>query len=286
MARPPDQELEELRREVDRIDRTMVELLAERLRVVQEIACIKRTAETGRPAIRPGREAVILRRLVEQAGDRFPAGTLVRMWRELLAATTRAQAPLTLVACVPEDCPELWDLARDHFGAGAPIQRTGSRSHALCVVAEGRADLAVLPLPGEGEAWWASLPDTSARPLRIVARLPFGPAGPRLAGFGAMVLGAIEPEPSGADLTLLALETSAGVGRDRLLDALAAPELAPRVLATLRPQSVARAQHLIEVDGFLAPGAPPLAGALAEARPLVLRCTWLGSYARPLAVAD
>ena len=126
MASSPDQELEELRREVDRIDQTMVELLADRLHVVREIARIKQTAAAGQPAIRPGREAVILRRLVVQAGNRFPAGTLVRMWRELLAATTRAQAPLAIAACVPPDRSELWDLARDHFGAAVPIQRTAS----------------------------------------------------------------------------------------------------------------------------------------------------------------
>ena len=286
MASSPDQELEELRREVDRIDRTMVELLADRLHVVREIARIKQTAAAGQPAIRPGREAVILRRLVEQAGDRFPAGTLVRMWRELLAATTRAQAPLAIAACVPPDRPELWDLARDHFGAAVPIQRTASWSHALRLVADGDADLAVLPLPGEGEPWWASLLDTSVRPLRVVARLPFGPAGPQLEGSGAMVVGAIAPEPSGADLSLLALETPAEVGRARLADALDAPELGPRVLATLRPPQGETALHLIELDGFVTPGDPPLARALGHARQLVLRSTWLGGYARPLAVGD
>ena len=286
MARAPDQELKELRREVDRIDRTMVELLVDRLRVVRDIARIKQTAVAGRPAIRPGREAVILRRVVEQAGGRFPAGTLVRMWRELLAATTRAQGPLAIAACVPPDRAELWDLARDHFGAAAPIQRTVSWSHALRLVADGDADLAVLPLPGEGEPWWASLLDTSVQPLRVVARLPFGPPGPQLEGSGAMVVGAIDPEPSGADLSLFALETSAEVGRARLLDHLAAPELAPRVLATLRPAAGDTALHLIELDGFVTAGDLPLAHALAHARQLVLRSMWLGGYARPLAVGD
>jgi chorismate mutase len=286
MASSPDQDLEDLRREVDRVDRAMVELLAERLRVVREIARIKQTAATGRPAIRPGREAVILRRLVEQAGVRFPAATLVRMWRELLAATTRAQAPLKVVACVPDHRWELWELARDHFGAAAPIQRTSSWSQALGLVADGQADLAVLPLPGEGESWWATLPDRSARPLQVVARLPFGPADPQLGGTGAMVVGAIEPEPSGADLSLLALETPGDVGRDRLLDALAAPRLAPRVLAKVPAPTGETTLHLIELDGFVTMADAPLVGALARADELILRSTWLGGYARPLAVSD
>ena len=161
MASPPDPELDDLRREVDRLDDAMVDLLAERMRVVGAIARIKQPAATGLPAIRPGREASILRRLVARAGDRLPAGTLVRMWRELLAATTRAQAPLAIAAWVPPDQPELWDIARDQFGSLAQIQRAGSWSHALRLLADGGAQLVVLPLPDGARA-------LVARPARHV----------------------------------------------------------------------------------------------------------------------
>src|SRR3954447_9819282 len=286
MTSPPDQELAELRREVDRVDGDMVDLLVERLRIVRAIAGIKRRVAEAGPAIRPGREAAILRRLVERSGRRFPAGTLVRMWRELLAATTREQAPLAVAACVPPDRPELWDLARDHFGSTAPIQRTASGSQAVRLLADGAADLAVMPLPAEDEPWWVGLLDTSVRPLRVVARLPFGPTDPRLESCGALVVGAIEPEASGDDLTLLAMETPPQVGRGRLLDLLAGAGLMPRWLATRRQGEMELAIHLIELDGFLAPGDQRLADALAAGREHVLRSLWLGGYARPLADED
>ena len=282
MTNRPVQELEELRREVDRIDAAMVDLLGDRLGVVREIARIKRSASDGQPAIRPGREAAMLRRLVERAGARFPAGTLVRMWRELLAATTRAQAPLAITACVPPERPELWDLARDHFGSTVAIQRTASWSHALRLVADGAADLAVLPLPAEDERWWLGLLDTGVRPLRIVARLPFGPAMPQLEGRGALVVGAIAPEPSGLDRTLLAVETPAEVGRARLLDIMAVAGLGPGWLATSRPGDSEPAVHLLELEGFVVPHDQRLARALGGAREHVLRGVWLGGYARPL----
>ena len=80
-------ELDELRREVDRIDRSILELLAARLRVVAEIAQVK-GAGSGQLALRPAREALIMRRLVDgRAGD-FPKAALLRMWRELLGAMT------------------------------------------------------------------------------------------------------------------------------------------------------------------------------------------------------
>jgi chorismate mutase len=42
-------------------------------------------------AHQPAREAQIIRRLIERNRGAFPPATLVRMWRELLAATVRQQ---------------------------------------------------------------------------------------------------------------------------------------------------------------------------------------------------
>jgi chorismate mutase len=272
MVIPPEPDLEALRREVDRIDRAAVELLAERLHVVRSIAALKNREAAGRPAIRPGREAAILRRLVAQAGTRFPTATLVRMWRELLAATTRAQAPLAVAACVPTGRPELWDLARDHFGSTAQIRRVIDSADAIRLVAEGEADLVVLPLPGEDAGWWTGLADQTPR---ILARLPF------VADLGtgdALVLGAAAPDASGDDLTLLALETAPGLAPERLLPMLQLIGLAGRALAHA-PTHEGRELRLVEVDGLLAPDD----ARLVDLREPVLRCAWLGGYARPLA---
>ncbi|MEK0084040.1 chorismate mutase [Benzoatithermus flavus] len=287
MAPPPDhEELENLRREVDRLDAAMVDLLAERMRVVQAIARIKQAATNGRPAIRPGREAVILRRLAERAAGRFPTAALLRMWRELLAATTRAQAPFTVAVQVPPDQPALWDVARDHFGSLTPMLRTESGSQALRLLAEDVSRLAVLPLPGEEHGWWISLLDTSVLPLRIVARLPFSNPGTYPEGVDGFVVGAIEPEPSGDDVSLIAVETVEDVSRARLLELLGAAGQAPRWLAGRRRSEAGHALHLLELDGFPMPHDPRLDHVLAHAREHVLRCVWLGGYARPLPVGE
>lgn len=283
MAPPPDQdELENLRREVDRLDAAMVDLLAERMRVVGAIARVKQDAAEGRPALRPGREAVIMRRLAERAAGRFPGGALLRMWRELLAATTRAQAPYTIVVYAPPDQPALWDVARDHFGSLTPAIRAESGSQALRLLAEDPCRIAALPLPSEEHGWWASLADMPAASPRVVARLPFGAVGAYPEGAGGLVVGAIPPEPSGDDVGLVAFETLDGISRARLLEPLTTLGLAPRWLASRRRGEGGGTLHLVELDGFLAPGDPRLEQALAGAREHVLRCVRLGGYARPL----
>ena len=57
--------LEDLREEIDRIDRSLLELLADRYRTVEEIGRLK--ARTGKLPLDPAREAGIVRRAAEHA---------------------------------------------------------------------------------------------------------------------------------------------------------------------------------------------------------------------------
>ena len=59
--------LDDLRREIDRIDAAMHELLMERGRIIDTLIAVKKTQESG-SAFRPGREASMMRALAERHG--------------------------------------------------------------------------------------------------------------------------------------------------------------------------------------------------------------------------
>src|ERR1700749_3216047 len=97
-------DLSALRARLDRLDDEIHDMLMERALVVESVA------RSGKPsAFRPGREAVILRRLLARHAGRLPPRTLVRMWRELLAGTTAMQSAVTIAAVGTEP------IAREHF---------------------------------------------------------------------------------------------------------------------------------------------------------------------------
>ena len=97
MKNPP--RLEEVRREIDRIDDAMLALLEERFAVVAQVRAAK-LAETGpkRAAFRPAREAQVLRRLLAAAGPHVPRGLLVRLWRSIMGSATQQQGALAVHA--------------------------------------------------------------------------------------------------------------------------------------------------------------------------------------------
>src|SRR5258707_5120237 len=91
--------LDDLRRQIDELDDQLHDLLMRRTEVVEAIGKEKKDGKVS--AFRPGREAVILRRLVARHGGRFPAAGLVRIWREMLAATVGLQMPFAVAVYAP-----------------------------------------------------------------------------------------------------------------------------------------------------------------------------------------
>ena len=273
--------LEHLRAEIDRIDQEVMDLLVARSAVVRTIGEVKGDRLDGRPALRPAREAQILRRLAERANGRFPAAVLVRMWRELIAAQTRLQAPLSVAVFAPKErALQVWDLARDHFGSATAMIAVDRPLQALRALADCSATVAVLPLPNDDDSWWVSLMSEHELQLRVFARLPFVSRNGE--EVRALALGQLEIEPSGDDLTPLAIEAEQGLSRGGLRELLATVNLNPGWAATWRPDPPAPVVHLVEVDSFVAAADPRLGALQQAARGEVLRAVPLGGYARPL----
>jgi len=281
-------ELARLRLEVDRIDDAMVDLLLERIAVVHRIGAVKTTAAlaTATVALRPAREAQIIRRLAAKAAPDLPAAAVTRMWRELLAATTRLQTPFAVAVLADPATPWVWTLARDHFGATTPLVPVETAHQGFRLIGAGEAELLVLPAPTNDSYWWQRVTLTMLdSPLRIVSRLPFCtvPAAEGNApASAALVLGALPIEPSGADLTMLAIETDLELSRARLVDLIAAGGVDLVSLATLRDLQPESAFHLVEVEGMAEPALAGLHHALAPLRDRLLRLEVLGSYPQPL----
>jgi chorismate mutase len=283
-APPPpdaDPDLAALRAEIDRLDDAMHDLLMQRASVVQRLA--ESRAKGDGPAVRPAREAKILRRLLARHRGPFPRGALVQVWRALINGHTAMQGPYAIAVYNTAPGSGFVALTREHFGATTPARSLTTPAQVLAAVSSGEAALGVLPMPGaEGEAatWWTALLARDVPRVHIVGRLPFwtprAEGGPRVE---ALVVGIMAPEPTGADRSLLACEATTELSRARLNAALDAAGLKPGAIL-LRRAIADAAALLIEVEGFCADSDPRLAafaGRAGTTTPVVA-----GAYAVPL----
>jgi chorismate mutase/prephenate dehydratase len=281
--------LEELRGEIDRIDDALHDLLIRRADVSLAIAKVKQPAAPGGngaliPALRPAREAAILRRLLARHKGDLPPQVLVRIWREIIAASLRVQSRFHLHIYAGDNHSGLADLAHAHFGSQTPLRTHTRPSMVVHACAEEPNSLGIVPLPEieeAGAAWWAQLAPAGEKGPRVVAKLPFVQDGED--GLSAFAIGTVEQEPSGDDTTLLLLEIAPGVSRTTLQSFLKSAGLkakltaAGRLLEKKLPDEI-----LLEVKEFVGRDDPRLRALVDAAGGAIIRATPIGGYANPV----
>jgi chorismate mutase / prephenate dehydratase len=275
----PTPTLDELRHRLDAIDDRIHDAIMERAGVVESIASLKQS--TGQPPFRPGRVAEILRRQVARHAGSFPRQSLVRLWCEILGGAVSMQGPFAVA--VSEARPGVWDIARDYFGGHVPMSPLRSAAEVLSAVGDGRAAVGVLPMPSDKEdaPWWPALAGARGQGPRVIARLPFANGGNARNSGDALVIGSGPADSTGADRTMVVVETRRETSRARFIAAF--EEIGPGVayLAAHAP-APPECWHLLEFDGQFAAHDPRFALALRSLGEPAAEAWLFGSYARPL----
>ena len=269
-----------LRAELDRIDDAMHDLLMQRASVVEGVAAL---GARGKVALRPGREADIIRRLLRRHQGALPRRVLPRMWRELLAGTTGMQSSYVVTVCETDPGNQFVQCAREHFGALSVLRVHPTPAQAIGEVSKGNAIAAVLPMPAEDEsptlAWWTALLHRDEPRIHVVARLPFWAPRPEGAPrVQARVVAAAAPDASTDDRSLLGLEIAQETSRARLTSLIIAAGFAPGSIILRRDPGAGVAQALVDVAGMVTDDDTRLAAIADQLRPPVV----LGGYAVPV----
>jgi chorismate mutase / prephenate dehydratase len=273
--------LDSLRQEIDAIDNELHAMVRRRADLVDRISAAK---PPGGLALRPGREAQVMRQRLATHQGPFPSTAIYRMWREMMCAFTLMQTPdLKIAICRPADQPGYWDLARDHFGCQIPFVANDTPAQVLAAVRANPSTIGVVPTPIESDTtpWWPLLAGRDATLPNVVARLPFlDMPNARARGISAFVLARMEPEDSGDDRTLISVEAVTGLSRNRIAGALAKVGL-PAFTSALDQVAGGVHHYLVELPGVLADGDERLR-ELGTALELTSgRVAAIGAYAVP-----
>jgi chorismate mutase len=277
----PDPRLDLLRQDIDAIDTAIHDLIVKRGTIVEDIRKIKKRAG---PALRPGREAKILRRLAAKHQGAFPLPALVCLWREMMGGFTHMQQPFSGAVYAPEGSDRLTRLARDHYGSMTPLSAMSSASACVRAVAEGAVDVAILPVPadGEGESWWPLLMSNDKKTPRVVSRLPFAQ---QKGDEEALVIAPWDRDLSDAEASLIALRLGERASRGRIMTAMSAAGFADPISMSTMETDPENCFHVIEVAGGVASGDPAMSALQARLGPALIDAHVLGGYARPLVIS-
>ena len=222
-AQPPAQTpaLDDLRKEIDRIDETMHQLLMERGEIIDRLITVKRSQETG-SAFRPAREAEMMRRLVKRHKGILPLDTAESIWRVIISTFTYVQAPFSVHADLSAGDALMRDSARFHFGFTVPFVAHMGAAAVVAAVSTSKGDLGLVPafaVPSAG-AWWSAL-EFDAAP-KIIARLPFVERADHPAALPVFVISRVTADAMATEAAVWSVRVSGwGAGAAQALSALA-----------------------------------------------------------------
>ena len=146
--------LEERRRNIDRIDKTIVALLAERMRQGLAAGDVKR--QHRRPARSPDREAQVLAHVRDAAAGPLTASSAERIFALIIEETSAVQALVTEETSAVQELPNIAyqgasgafseDAARVLVGPGATLRPCPTLEDVFAALSDGTVNAAVVPI--------------------------------------------------------------------------------------------------------------------------------------------
>ncbi len=283
--------LNSLRRQIDKIDDRIHDLLMRRIDIAHNIG-EEKSQSRGVP-YRPAREAQIMRRLAARHEGRFPFPVAVWIWREIISASLGVEGKFVVSVYVPEPLEiglAYLNLARTYFGSETPLLQAQTEAGVLRAVRDGKASVGVLPITSDthtmrasAEPWWYTLTVSGSERPRIVATLPWllrGEAGND--DTRAMAIARVTPEASGDDISLIAFESTENISRDRIRKEAESAGLSLDWAATWTQDTLPTRWQLAEIDGFIPDSDPRLTTLFSSLENEVTRFVNLGCFAKPI----
>jgi chorismate mutase len=201
--RPAPETLADLRDEIDRIDACLHDMLMQRGEIIDRLIAVKARAGGG-SAFRPGREADMMRRLVERHKGILPLDTVESIWRIIISTFTFVQAHYSVHADVSRGDAQMRDCCRFHFGFTVPYVTHDGAAGVIDAVAAASGDLGLVCVETDAKAgaWWQRLVPPTAP--KIIARLPFVERRDHPAGLPLFVIAKPVEDGAARDVVLYA----------------------------------------------------------------------------------
>ncbi|HEY2336259.1 MAG TPA: prephenate dehydratase [Burkholderiales bacterium] len=134
------EDLDKLRKEIDRLDDEILAALERRAGVARRVGALK----NGAPAYRPEREAQILRRM-DAAGKVLPKEATAAVFREIISACRGLEEAIRVAYLGPEGTFSE-QAVRKHFGGAVAASPTASVDEAFRAAESGATQFTVVPV--------------------------------------------------------------------------------------------------------------------------------------------
>ena len=160
-------QIDKLRKQIDKIDFQILDLLKKRSKIAENIGKEKKSNNL----FRPERQASILRNILKKNGNNLNPSYILSFWRSIFLSQIDVQGGIKLILL--KEIANLYiKTIYDYFSHDIEIIIMNNTSKALEKVYNGKNILTILPYPSnnKGAKWWTN---KRLEKLYAIATLPF-----------------------------------------------------------------------------------------------------------------
>ena len=160
-------QIDKLRKQIDKIDSQILDLLKRRSKIAEKIGKEKKSSNL----FRPERQANILRNILKKNGNNLNPSYILSFWRSIFLSQIDVQGGIKLLLS-NNIANSYIKTIYDYFSHDIEIITMNNTSKALEKVNNGKNILTILPYPSnnKGAKWWT---DKRLENLYAIAALPF-----------------------------------------------------------------------------------------------------------------
>jgi hypothetical protein len=220
-------------------------------------------------------------------GGPFHPEAVSAVWRGLINGSLAMEGELKISVMANEQHPELYWLAREHFGSVATYMKETTVKRVIGNIIDGKASIGIVPVLRTDEVtpWWPDLTQHTDDWPKIFARIPFvEPARPARDAASGIAIGKVAPEATGDDLSFIAIEAEENTSMHKLQSAFSQAGLQAQWVDVLTHTS-GRRHHLIELKGFITPDHDAYQRFAISLGGSLLNSVFIGAYATPITLA-
>ena len=159
--------IDKLRKQIDKIDFQILDLLKKRSKIAENIGKEKKSNNL----FRPERQASILRNILKKNGNNLNPSYILSLWRSIFLSQIDVQGGIKLILS-NNIANSYIKTIYDYFSHDIEISIMNNTSKALEKVHNGKNILTILPYPSndKGAIWWTN---KRLEKLYAIAALPF-----------------------------------------------------------------------------------------------------------------
>ena len=233
-----------------------------------------------------GREASMIKKIVERHEGKFPLNVLTKIFREIYCTSVSLDGDFNIAVYSNEGSKKYVALAKEYFGSNINYDGYGSLSQVINAVVSEEANLGVISCYNQSNIspWWTAFDARSeSKSPRIVAKLPFISNQDETNKVEAYVVSMHGPEEAKDSNTLFSIEASQNISSSSIIEILEA-----KGFNDVKTHSVALIDEnsksfLVEIDGQVSEDDQRLV-EIVEEKENIDRLVIVGSYAKTIKI--